>query len=105
MVLVQQETLKREVNDLTNILDAKKVEIATVMSELQKVISSVPGTSQDNEEVLIKLRNENKLLQAKNTSLSEEIQTFNKQLIKAHKDANERLLCRMHTFNHIPPLS
>lgn len=65
VILEQQATLKCEVDDIINILNAKEVEIATLKFKLQKVISSRPNTSQDSEEVLRKLRAENELLQAK----------------------------------------
>lgn len=77
MVLEQHATLKREVNDLTNNLNTKEVEISKLKSALQKAISSGPGTNQDKEEVLRKFRAENTLLLANNASLSEEIQTLN----------------------------
>lgn len=105
VVLEQHATLKREVNDLTNNLNTKEVEISKLKSALQKAISSGPGTNQDKEEVLRKFRAENTLLLANNASLSEEIQTLNQQLIKAHEDANEQMVLLMCTFNHIPPLS
>lgn len=77
VVLEQHATLKREVNDLTNNLNTKEVEISKLKSALQKAISSGSGTSQDKEEVLRKFRAENTLLLANNASLSEEIQKLN----------------------------
>ena len=56
-VLEQQAALKREVTDLTEILNNKEIEIASLRSELQKVVSRGPGTSDENEQVLQKLKN------------------------------------------------
>ena len=86
-------------DDLTVILAAKEVEVATLKFELQKVISSEPGPSQGNEELLSKLKDENDILKATNASLCEEIKALNKQLIKSHEDANERVLLLRRTFN------
>ncbi|MDV3177776.1 MAG: hypothetical protein Q8800_02830, partial [Candidatus Phytoplasma australasiaticum] len=78
---------------------AKEVEVATLKSELQKVMSSGPGPYQGNEELLSKLKDENDILKATNASLCEEIKALNKQLIKSHEDANERVLLLRRTFN------
>ncbi|KAH0746983.1 hypothetical protein KY285_008640 [Solanum tuberosum] len=87
-VLEQQAALKREVTDLTEILNNKEIEIASLRSELQKAVSRGPGTSDGNEQVLQKLRDENERLLKTNASLSEEVKALNMQLIKAHEDAN-----------------
>jgi len=58
-----------------------------------------PGTSDGNEQVLQKLKDENTMLLKTNASLSEEIKALNKQFIKAHEEANERLSLFMCTFN------
>jgi len=79
------------VTDLTGILNDKEVEIAKLNSELQKVVSRGPGTSDGNEQVLQKLRDENTMLLKTNASLSEEVKALNRQLIKVHEDANEPL--------------
>lgn len=68
---------------------AKKVEVVTLKSELQKVISRGTGPSQVYGSELRKLRTKNDHLKATNALLSEEVQVLNKQLIKAHEDANE----------------
>jgi len=44
-VLEQQAALKREVTDLTEILNNKEIEIASLRSELEEVVSRGPGTS------------------------------------------------------------
>ncbi|KAH0761337.1 hypothetical protein KY290_017410 [Solanum tuberosum] len=104
-VLEQQATLKREVTDLTEILNNKEIEIASLRSELQKAVSRGPDTSDGNEQVLQKLRDENKRLLKTNASLSEEVKALNMKLIKAHEDANERLSLFMRTLNPLPPPS
>jgi len=101
-VLEQQAALKREVTDLTEILNNKEIEIASLRSELQKAVSRGPGTSDGNEQVLQKLRDENERLLKTNASLSEEVKALNMQLIKAHEDANERLSLFMRTLNPLP---
>lgn len=75
LVLDQQTTLKWEVDDHAAILNTKEVEVSTLKSELQKVISTRPDTGPGNEEVLSSLKDENDLLKSINASLSEEIQT------------------------------
>ncbi|KAK4730301.1 hypothetical protein R3W88_023289 [Solanum pinnatisectum] len=104
-VLEQQATLKREVTDLTRILSDKEVEITRLKSELQKVVSRGPGTTEGHEQVLKELRDENTMLLKTNASLSEEIKSLNKQLIQAHESANEHLMMLMRTFNPSPPPS
>jgi len=104
-VLEQQATLKREMDDLTHLLNDKEVEIAKLKSELQKAISGGLGTSHANEEVLQKLRDENALLLKTNASLSGEVKDLNRQIIKAHEDAIERILLFMRTLSPLPPLS
>ncbi|KAH0665119.1 hypothetical protein KY285_026325 [Solanum tuberosum] len=107
-VLEQQAALKREVTDLTEILNNKilnnkEIEIASLRSELQKAVSRGPGTSDENEQVLQKLRDENERLLKTNASPSEEVKALNMQLIKAHEDANERLslfMCIPNPFPH-----
>uniref|UniRef100_M1E152 Uncharacterized protein n=1 Tax=Solanum tuberosum TaxID=4113 RepID=M1E152_SOLTU len=64
-----------------------------------------PGTSHADDGVLQKLRDENVQLLKTNASLSEEVKAFNKQIIKAHEDADERMLLFMSTFSPLPPLS
>ncbi|KAK4738897.1 hypothetical protein R3W88_002594 [Solanum pinnatisectum] len=104
-VLEQQATLKWEVEDLTGILNDKEVEIAKLKSELQKAISNGFGTSHANEKVLQKLSDKNALLLKTNASLSKEVKALNRQIIKAHEDANERMLLFMRTFSPSPPPS
>ncbi|KAH0633533.1 hypothetical protein KY284_036319 [Solanum tuberosum] len=77
--------------DLTEILNNKEIEISTLKSELQKAVSRGPGTSDGNEQVLQKLKDENTMLLKTNASLSEEVKALNRQLIKVHEDANEPL--------------
>ncbi|KAH0696047.1 hypothetical protein KY289_013529 [Solanum tuberosum] len=83
--------IKWEVTDLTEILNNKEIEISTLKSELQKAVSRGPGTSDGNEQVLQKLRDENTMLLKTNASLSEEVKALNRKLIKVHEDANEPL--------------
>ncbi|KAH0686189.1 hypothetical protein KY289_016952 [Solanum tuberosum] len=103
-ILEQQATLRSEVTDLTKILSDKEVEITRLKSELQKVVSRVPGTSESHELMLKELRDENTMLLKINASLNEDIKSLNKQLIQAHESANERMLLLMRTFNpSLPP--
>ncbi|KAH0685566.1 hypothetical protein KY290_017053 [Solanum tuberosum] len=97
-----QATLKREVIYLTEILTNKEIKIATLKSELQKAVSRGPGTSDGNEQLLQKLRDENTMLLKTNASLSKKVKTLNRQLIKAHKDANEPLFRRILTPLPLP---
>ena len=69
------------------------------------MVSRGSGTSDRNKQVLQKLRDENTMLLKTNVSLSEEVKDLNRQIIKAHEDANERMLLLMHTFNPSPPPS
>ncbi|KAH0633297.1 hypothetical protein KY284_036083 [Solanum tuberosum] len=104
-VLEQQAALKREVTDLTEILNNKEIKIATLKSKLQKAVSRGPGTSDGNEQVLQKLRDENERLLKTNVSLSEEVKALNRQIIKALEDANERMMLFMPTLSPPPPPS
>ncbi|KAH0712654.1 hypothetical protein KY289_008613 [Solanum tuberosum] len=91
-----------EVTDLTEILNNKEIEISTLKSELQKAVSREPGTSDGNEQVLQKLRDENTMLLKTNASLSEEVKALNRQIIKAHEDANEPLSLFRHILTPLP---
>jgi len=62
-VLEQQASLKRKVIDLTEILTNKEIEISTLKSELQNVVSMGPSTSDGNEQVLQKLKDENETVE------------------------------------------
>ncbi|WMV43098.1 hypothetical protein MTR67_036483 [Solanum verrucosum] len=62
-VLEQQTALKQEVTDLTEILTNKEIEISTLKSELQNVVSRGPSTSDGNEQVLQKLKDENETVE------------------------------------------
>ncbi|KAH0714747.1 hypothetical protein KY284_007652 [Solanum tuberosum] len=80
----------------------KEVEIASLRSELHKAVSRGPGTSNGNEQVLQKLRDENERLLKTNTSPSEEVKALNRQLIKAYEDANECLSLFLRTPTPLP---
>ncbi|KAH0650147.1 hypothetical protein KY284_030059 [Solanum tuberosum] len=71
-------------------------------SRSQKAVSRGLGTSDGNEQVLQKLRDENERLLKTNASPSEEVKALNMQLIKAHEDANEHLSMFMRTLNPFP---
>ncbi|KAK4725126.1 hypothetical protein R3W88_027905 [Solanum pinnatisectum] len=71
-------------------------------SKLQKAVLEGPGTTKVDEQVVLKLRDENAMLLKTNVSLSEEVKALNKQLIQAYEDANERMLLLMHTLNPLP---
>ncbi|KAH0651904.1 hypothetical protein KY284_031816 [Solanum tuberosum] len=101
-VLEQQAALNWEVTVLTKILNDKEVEIASLRSELQKAISRGPGTSDGNEQVLQKLRDENERLLKTNASPSEEVKALNRQLFKAYEDANECLSLFIRTLTPLP---
>ncbi|KAH0644503.1 hypothetical protein KY284_032387 [Solanum tuberosum] len=66
------------------------------------VVSRGPSTSDGNEQVLQKLRDENERLLKTNPSPSEEVKALNMQLIKAYEDANEHLSLFMRTLNPFP---
>ncbi|KAH0686209.1 hypothetical protein KY289_016976 [Solanum tuberosum] len=100
-----QATLRREVTDLTKILNDKEVEITMLKSELQKAASRGPGTSEGHELTLKELRDNNTMLLKTNASLNEEIKSLNKQLIHAHESANKRMMLLMRTFTPSPSLS
>jgi len=104
-VLEQQATLRREVTDLTKILNYKEVEITRLKSELQKAASQGPGTCEGHELTIKELRDDNYMLLKINASLNEEIKSLNKQLIQAHESANERMMLLMRTFTPSPPPS
>ncbi|KAH0633531.1 hypothetical protein KY284_036317 [Solanum tuberosum] len=104
-LIEQQASLKRELIDLTAILNDKEVEIAQLKSMLQKAISKGPGTSGVDDQVVQQLRDENELLLKTNASLSEEVKALNKQIIQAHEAANERMSLLMRTLNPLPPPS
>ncbi|KAH0699028.1 hypothetical protein KY284_013243 [Solanum tuberosum] len=78
-LLEQQASFKRELTDLTVLLN-------------------------DKEEVE-KLRAENEQLLKTNASLSEEVQDLNKQIIQAHVDANERMTLLKRSLTTPPPPS
>ncbi|KAH0715953.1 hypothetical protein KY285_008859 [Solanum tuberosum] len=101
-LLEQQESLKRELNDLTVTLNAKEVEIARLKAQMQQTISKGPGTSSVDKKEVEKLRAENAQLLKTNASLSKEVQSFNKQIIQAHVDANERMTLLLKSFNPSP---
>ncbi|WMV10123.1 hypothetical protein MTR67_003508 [Solanum verrucosum] len=88
-LLEQQTSLKRELTDLTVVLNDKEVEIAQLKSQLPKVVSNGPGTSGVDEQVMQKLKAENEQLLKTNASLSEEVKALNKQVIQVHEAANE----------------
>ncbi|KAH0702585.1 hypothetical protein KY290_017900 [Solanum tuberosum] len=69
----QQESLKRELNDLTVTLSAKEVEIARLKAPMQQTISRGPDTSVERKEEVEKLRAENAQLLETNASLGEEV--------------------------------
>ncbi|KAH0685848.1 hypothetical protein KY285_016403 [Solanum tuberosum] len=60
-VLEQQASLKRKVTDLTAILIDKEVEMVTLKENLHKYVSGGPGSSDGNEKVLQKLKDENEV--------------------------------------------
>ncbi|KAH0696717.1 hypothetical protein KY285_013531 [Solanum tuberosum] len=101
-VLEWQAALKRKVTDLTEIPNNKEIEIASLRSELQKAVSRGPGTSDGNEQVLQKLRDENERLLKTNASPSEKVKALNMQLIKAHENANECMSLFMRTQSPSP---
>ncbi|KAH0653129.1 hypothetical protein KY290_031417 [Solanum tuberosum] len=68
----------------------------------QKAVLRERGTSDGNEQVLQKLKDENERLLKTNASPSEEVKALNMQLIKAHEDANEHLSMLMRTLNPFP---
>lgn len=72
---------------------------------MQKVISRGPGTSDDNEEALQKLKDENVLLMKMNSSLIEEFMAINKKILNNCEDDNEHMFLFMHTLNPLPPPS
>ncbi|KAH0686045.1 hypothetical protein KY285_016589 [Solanum tuberosum] len=78
----QQAALNWEVTVLTKILNDKEVEIASLRSKLQKAISRGPGTSDGNDQVWQKLRDENERLLKTNALPSEEVKALNRHLIK-----------------------
>ncbi|KAH0665459.1 hypothetical protein KY290_027692 [Solanum tuberosum] len=98
-------TLRREVTDLTKILNDKEVEITRLKSELQNAASQGPGTCEDHELTIKELRDDSSMLLKTNASLNEEIKSLNKQLIRAHESANERMMLLMRTFTPSPPPS
>lgn len=52
-----------------------------------------------------KLRDENSLLLKTNASLSDEIKALNRQIIKAHEDANECMFVFVRTLTPPPLMS
>ncbi|KAH0696343.1 hypothetical protein KY290_013711 [Solanum tuberosum] len=58
-----------------------------------------------DEQVVQQLKDENAMMMKTNASLNEEVKALNKQLIQAHKNANERMLLLMCTLNPHPPPS
>ncbi|KAK4707329.1 hypothetical protein R3W88_033103 [Solanum pinnatisectum] len=85
-LLEQQESIRRELNDLIT-------------------ISQGPGTSVADKEEVKRLRAENAQLLKTNATLNEEVQALNKQIIQAHVDTNNRMNLLLQSFSPHPPLS
>lgn len=104
-ILEQQSVLKRAVDDLTVLVAPKEVDVVTLKSELQKVLSREPGPDQVDDSELWMLRAESDQLKTTNASLTEEVQALNKQLIKSHEDAKERVMLLLQTLQPPSPSS
>ncbi|KAK4737467.1 hypothetical protein R3W88_001164 [Solanum pinnatisectum] len=72
-LLEHQESLKRELNDLTVTLKSKEIEIVRLKSQMQQTISKGPGTNSVSKKEVDKLRAKNAQLLKTNASLSEKV--------------------------------